>query len=318
MLVTGGAGFIGANLCRTLLERGAPEVVVIDDLSSGFRSNLDGLTVRFIEGSILDRDLLADVVPAGAAIVHLAARPSVPRSVIDPIRSHEMNATGTIYVLEAARAAGASQVIVASSSSVYGDNDAPFKHEDLPVAPRSPYGASKLATESYTLAYQRTYGLATLAFRFFNVYGPLQAAGHAYAAVIPAFIDAALKGEPLTVHGDGLQSRDFTFVDSVTDAIARAIAGGVSFDGPVNLAFGTSATLLDVIGLLEVELGRPLKRSHLEPRTGDIYRSRAAGERLASLLPDVSPTELSDGIARTLAWAQSQCDPVDVASIPEQ
>ena len=275
VVVTGGAGFIGANLCRTLLQRGAPEVVVLDDLSSGFLANLDGLDVRFVEGSILDRALLAEVVPAGAAIVHLAARPSVPRSVIDPIRSHEMNATGTIYVLEAARAAGARQVIVASSSSVYGDNDAPFKHEDLPVAPRSPYGASKLATESYTLAYQRTYGLATLAFRFFNVYGPLQAAGHAYAAVIPAFIEAALTGQPLTIHGDGRQSRDFTFVDSVTDAIARAVAGGVSFDGPVNLAFGTSATLLDVVGLLEAELGRPLQRRHIKPRTSDIYRSRA-------------------------------------------
>lgn len=316
--MTGGAGFIGANLCRTLLERGAPEVVVLDDLSSGFRSNLDGFNVRFVEGSILDRDLLAEVVPVGAAIVHLAARPSVPRSVIDPVRSHDMNATGTLYVLEAARAAGARQVIVASSSSVYGDNDAPYKHEDLPVAPRSPYGASKLATESYTLAYQRTYGLATLAFRFFNVYGPLQAAGHAYAAVIPAFIDAALKGEPLTVHGDGLQSRDFTFVDSVTDAIARAVAGGVSYDGPVNLAFGTSATLMDVIDLLEAELGRPLARVHIDPRTGDIYRSRAAGGRLAAILPGVTPTDLSDGVGRTLAWARSQGFRVDATSMSKR
>lgn len=306
VLVTGGGGFIGANLCRTLLDRGAPEVTVLDDFSTGFRSNLDGLDVRLVEGSILDRDLLAATIPPGGAIVHLAARPSVPRSVIDPVTSHELNATGTLYVLEAARAAGASQVIVASSSSVYGDNDAPVKHEELPASPRSPYAVSKLATESYALSYQRTYGLPTLAFRFFNVYGPLQAAGHAYAAVIPAFIDAALSNRPLIVHGDGQQSRDFTFVDSVTDVISRAIAQQTVFDGPVNLAFGSSASLLEIIALLEVEFGRPLEREFIEPRSGDVLRSRASSDRLHSLVPDASATEIATGIARTVAWLRSE------------
>lgn len=302
VLVTGGAGFIGANLCRALVNRGAPEVIVLDNLATGFRSNLTGVPVRFVEGSILDRELLDEVTPRGGAVVHLAARPSVPRSVVDPVASHDMNATGTLYVLEAARRAGAAHVVVASSSSVYGDSEAAVKHEELPTAPRSPYAASKLATEAYTLAYRRTYGLSTLAFRFFNVFGPLQAAGHAYAAVIPAFLDAAMKGEPLVVHGDGLQSRDFTYVDTVTDAIARSIAGRIGYDGPVNLAFGGSATLIELIELIESIVGRPLERTHVEPRTGDVRRSCASPDRLRSLIADVDVVEFGDGVKRTAGW----------------
>ena len=196
VLVTGGAGFIGANLCSALLATGRHEVTVLDDLSTGHRSNLDGLDVRFIEGSIVDPDAVAEATPEGGVVVHLAALGSVPRSVADPVTSHEVNATGTLRVLEGARAAGVAQLLLASSSSVYGDNDAPAKHENLPVAPKSPYGGSKLAAEGYALAYQRTYELPILAFRFFNVFGPLQTAGHAYAAVIPSFIDRAMRGEP--------------------------------------------------------------------------------------------------------------------------
>jgi UDP-glucose 4-epimerase len=302
VLVTGGAGFIGANLCRALDAAGGAKVVVLDDLSSGRRSNLDGAGAELVEGSILDRSLLAEVTPPGGVVVHLAARPSVPRSVADPVASHEVNATGTMYVLEAARAAGARQVIVASSSSVYGDNDAPAKHEDLPTAPKSPYGASKLATEAYALAHQRTYGMAVLAFRLFNVFGPLQAAGHAYAAVIPAFLDAALRGAPLTVHGDGTQSRDFTFVGTVCDTIRRAIAGEVRCDGPVNLAFGTRTPLLDVIEMIRQLCGVPLEVRHVSERPGDIKHSQADPGRLRSLFPDVEPVPLRDGLEATLRW----------------
>lgn len=302
VLVTGGAGFIGANLCGALLAAGAEQVVVLDDLSTGFRSNLDGLDVTFVEGSILDRPLLERVVPAGGAVVHLAARPSVPRSVKDPVASHDANATGTLYVLEAARQAGARQVVVASSSSVYGDNDAPAKHELLPTAPKSPYGASKLATESYALAYQRTYGLSALALRFFNVFGPLQAAGHAYAAVIPAFVDAALRGEPLVVHGNGTQSRDFTYVGTVCATIVEALQRGVSFDGPVNLAFGTQTTLLDLIAIIAREVGHDLDVTHTDPRTGDIHHSKADPARLRSLFPDIDPVELVTGVRATVEW----------------
>ncbi|HVN50704.1 MAG TPA: NAD-dependent epimerase/dehydratase family protein, partial [Acidimicrobiales bacterium] len=182
VVVTGGAGFIGANLCRVLLASGVDEVVVLDDLSSGSLENLDGVGVRFVEGSILERDLL-DATFAGAdSVVHLGARPSVPRSIADPMASHLANATGTVEVLEAARRAGGPSVIVASSSSVYGANETLPKHEDLAARPMSPYAASKLAAEAYALAWQHSYGLPVLAFRFFNVFGPLQLPGHAYAA----------------------------------------------------------------------------------------------------------------------------------------
>lgn len=302
ILVTGGAGFIGANLCRTLAERGGWQITVLDDLSTGFRSNLDGVDVELVEGTILDADLLAKVTPPDGVVVHLAALGSVPRSVADPVASHQANATGTLLVLEAARAAGARQVILASSSSVYGDNDAPAKHEQLPTAPRSPYGASKLAAEGYALAHHRTYGLGVLAFRFFNVFGPMQAAGHAYAAVIPSFVDRALRGEPLIVHGDGLQSRDFTFVGTVCATILDAVERGVVHDGPVNLAFGTRVPLTDVISLIEAKLGRPLARDHTESRAGDIRHSKADPTLLRSLFPTIEPVDIATGVDRTVEW----------------
>jgi UDP-glucose 4-epimerase len=305
ILVTGGAGFIGANLCRQLVATGRYRVTVLDDLSTGYESNLAGVDVDLVVGSILDPDLLARVVPAGGAVVHLAALGSVPRSVADPVASHQVNATGTMLVLEAARTASATQVLLASSSSVYGDNDAPAKHEGLPTAPRSPYGGSKLAAEGYALAYQRTYGLGVLAFRFFNVFGPLQAAGHAYAAVIPSFTDRALRGEPLVVHGDGKQSRDFTFVGTVCATLVDALDRGLTFDGPVNLAFGTQVELLEVIALIEAELGRPLAVEHVEPRTGDIRHSKADPARLHQLFPAIVPIDIETGVRQTVAWFQS-------------
>jgi UDP-glucose 4-epimerase len=170
----------------------------------------------------------------------------------------------------------------------------------------SPYAASKLATETYTLAWGSSYGMRTLAFRFFNVFGPLQPAGHAYAAVVPAFVDAALKGEPLPVNGDGSQSRDFTFVDSVAGVLTRAVADGVHCDRPVNLAFGSRTTLLELIGEIEKVLGRPLERSHREPRAGDVPHSQADQNRFRSLFPDVEPTALPEALARTVAWFRDQ------------
>ncbi|MEZ5409735.1 MAG: NAD-dependent epimerase/dehydratase family protein [Acidimicrobiales bacterium] len=302
ILVTGGAGFIGANLCRLLAGSGRYAVTVLDDLSTGDTHNLDDVDVDLVVGSILDVDLLARVTPSGGPVIHLAALGSVPRSVAEPVSSHEANATGTLRVLEACRAAGSSQLILASSSSVYGDSDAPSKHELLPTAPRSPYGASKLAAEGYALAYQRTYGLGVLAFRFFNVFGPLQSAGHAYAAVIPSFVDRGMRGEPLIVHGDGEQSRDFTYVGTVCATILDAIERGLTYDGPVNLAFGTQIPLLEVISLIERELGRPLAREHVESRAGDIRHSKADPTRLRSLFPAIEPVGIGAGVAETVAW----------------
>ena len=306
VVVTGGAGFIGANLCRMLAANDAvDEVVAFDDLSTGFRSNLDGVDARLVEGTILDTEALDAVVAGAASVVHLGARPSVPRSVADPVASHNANATGTMNVLEAARRADGAHVVVASSSSVYGANPALPKHEDLATRPLSPYAASKLATESYTLAWQHSYGMPTLAFRFFNVFGPLQAAGHAYAAVVPAFVSAALAGQPLSVHGDGTQSRDFTFVETVCSVITDAVVRRVSSADPVNLAFGTRTNLLEVISLLEELLGRSLEVEHTDPRVGDVPHSQAANDRLRALFPDVVPTDLRAGLTATVDWFRS-------------
>lgn len=307
VVVTGGAGFIGANLARRLLGTdGVDDVVVLDDLSTGFAANLDGLDVDFHEGDILDPSALDRALGGATAVVHLAARPSVPRSVKDPVASHAANATGTVNVLEAARRAGDIQVIVASSSSVYGSNPTLPKHEELATRPMSPYAASKLAAEAYTLAYGSTYGLPTLAFRFFNVFGPLQAAGHAYAAVIPAFVDAALSGSPVPIQGDGTQSRDFTFVDTVAGVITDAVIRGVSSPEPVNLAFGTRTTLLEVVDLIEQELGEPVAREHLPPRVGDVPHSQAANDRLRELFPDIQPVDLRTGLRATIDWFRSR------------
>ncbi len=313
IVVTGGAGFIGANLVRHLLEQQVGEVVVVDDLSTGDASNLEGLDARLHIGTILDRDLL-DVAVAGAdAIVHLAARPSVPRSIEDPLASHHANATGTLEVLEAARRAGQPHVIVASSSSVYGANPTLPKSEELRTQPLSPYAVSKLATESYALAYASCFDLPVLPFRFFNVYGPLQPAGHAYAAALPAFIDAAVRGQPIPIDGDGEQSRDFTYVGSVCNAITAALVRRVTSEEPVNLAFGSRRTILAAIAELEELIGTELVREHRPPRRGDVRHSQADGSRLAALLPDVAPVPFRDGLAATLEWFRGLQSDADAA-----
>jgi UDP-glucose 4-epimerase len=303
VLVTGGAGFIGANLARRLLDHpDVGSVVVLDDLSTGSADNLAGLPVEFVEGSILDPAALHEAALGTDAVVHLAAVPSVPRSLRDPLRSHEVNATGTLRVLETARRNGGTPVVLASSSSVYGANPKLPKSEDMRPMPVSPYAVSKLATESYALSYASCYGLPVLPFRFFNVFGPLQAPGHAYAAVVPSFVSAALEGRPVPVHGDGRQTRDFTFVDTVTDVITEAVVSRTTSPDPVNLAFGTRVSLLAVLELLEGVLGHPVEREHQPPRAGDVRDSQADNSRLRALFPDVVPVPLADGLARTVSW----------------
>ncbi len=304
VVVTGGAGFIGANLCRAL--GAAPEieqVVVIDDFSTGRADNLAGIGgIEVVEGSILDSGLLDAVLVGADAVVHLAARASVPRSLEDPIATHEVNATGTLRVLEAARLAGGPRVIVASSSSVYGANQVLPAREDLAPAPLSPYGASKLAAEAYTLAHARSFGLPVLVFRFFNVFGPLQRAGHVYAAVVPAFVSAALAGEPLPLHGDGGQTRDFTYVGSVVRVLVAALHTGASAPGPVNLAFGGRCSLLELIAALEDVMGRTLGVRHGPARSGDVRDSQADQTRLRAMFPHIEPVSLEEGLRATVAW----------------
>lgn len=302
VVVTGGAGFIGANLCRTLLAADwVSRVVVLDDLSTGFADNLAGVAVDLRVGSVLDPNAVSDACSGASAIIHLGALGSVPRSVADPVTSFAVNATGTINVLEAARRENI-HVVFASSSSVYGSNPALPKHEDLAPRPMSPYAASKLAAESAVLAYGASYGLDALAFRFFNVYGPLQRAGHAYAAAIPRFVDAALNGEPLTVYGDGTQSRDFTYVDTVCRVLADAVRRRVTSADPVNLAFGSRTTLNEVIDRLARLLGTELDVRHVEPRVGDVLHSSADCTRLMRLFPEVQPVTLETGLAATVEW----------------
>jgi UDP-glucose 4-epimerase len=302
--ITGGAGFIGGNLVGDLLARSSfDEVVVVDNLSTGSRENLAAHpSVSLLKGTILDAALLDEAFEGVDGIVHLAAVPSVPRSIASPRPSHDANATGTLDVLEAARRAGGVHTVVASSSSVYGANPILPKTERLRPQPLSPYAVSKLAAESYALAFQHCYGLPTLAFRFFNVFGPLQAAGHAYAAVIPAFLDAAMRCVPLPVHGDGEQSRDFTFVGSVTAVIAAALERKVTCSEPVNLAFGTRRTINEVIAEMERQLGGELPIDRHPPRPGDVRHSQADIQRLRELFPDIEPLPFEEGLARTIAW----------------
>ncbi len=304
VVVTGGAGFIGANLCRRLVgTEGIDRVTALDDLSTGNAANLDGVDgVELVVGDIGDTAALAEVLDGAASVVHLAARPSVPKSIQDPVASHAVNATGTLSVLEAMRRASVGHVVVASSSSVYGANPVLPKVETLKPSPVSPYAVSKLATEAYALAYGPSFGIEALAFRFFNVFGPLQPAGHAYAAVVPAFLDAALAGRPLPVHGDGAQTRDFTFVDSVTDVISQAVLGSRAAPEPVNLAFGSRVSLRELIGVMEDVLGRQLEQEQLATRAGDVRDSQADTTRLRELFPDVDPVPLRVGIERTAAW----------------
>lgn len=316
VVVTGGAGFIGANLCRHLCaEPAVSEVVVFDDFSTGRKENLDRLAVQVVEGTVLDTEVLGEVSAGASAIVHLAARSSVPRSVCEPVPAHDVNVTGTLNVLETAKKVGGAHVVFASSSSVYGAYPVLPKHEGLATRPVSPYAASKLAAEAYTLAWQAAYDLPTLAFRFFNVFGPLQTKTHAYAAVVPAFMSAALAGEPLPVHGDGTQSRDFTYVDTVCSVITDALRRQVTSPEPVNLAFGTRTSVLEMIAVLEDLLGMDLSVTREPPRAGDVAHTQASTDRLRELFPGTEPVDLRDGLSATLEWAR--CHRREHAAIPD-
>jgi UDP-glucose 4-epimerase len=308
VLVTGGAGFIGVNLCEMLSAAPAvTEVVVLDDLSTGDPGNLTDLPdVCLVRGSILDDDALRAAVDGVDSVVHLAARASVQASVASPLAIHEINATGTVRVLEAARRGGVSQVVVASSSAVYGGHSAVVKNEVLPPDPISPYAASKLATEAYALAYARCYRMYVLPLRFFNVFGPRQPPRHEYAAVIPAFLSAALAGRPLTIFGDGRQTRDFVYVESVAAVLTAAVLGGVASRHAVNVASGTTTSLLQVADVIRELLGRDVDVVHLPARPGDIRHSRADTTSLRKLFGGIDMVDLRTGLSRTLTWLRRQ------------
>jgi len=297
--VTGGAGFIGTNLSRRLRDQGH-QVTVLDDLSTGLRSNLDGLDVNFIEGSIADRATVENFVDQVDKVVHLGARGSVPRSIKNPRATHAVNTLGTFEILEAARARKKS-VIYSSSSSVYGANPALPKKEDQWVLPITPYAASKLAAEGFASAYNTSFGMNVLTFRFFNVFGPWQRPDHDYAAVIPKWIWAAMNDREIEVHGDGEQTRDFTSVFTVLDVIETALMEDVRSLGPVNLAFGNRISLNQV--LKEMSKTFPnMKVKNVGDRPGDVRNSQNEAGYLKELFPHVVPTPFEQALNETISW----------------
>jgi nucleoside-diphosphate-sugar epimerase len=289
-LVTGGAGFIGSNLVDALVARG-DRVRVLDDFSTGRRENLPAQPgVEVVEGDLRDAAVVRRAVAGVDGVFHQAALRSVPRSVDDPLSSNQVNVTGTLVLLLACRDAGVRRVVYASSSSVYGDDPALPKVETLPTRPISPYAISKLAAEHYCQTFARLYGLETVSLRYFNVFGPRQNPESKYSAVIPRFLAQALAGEPLEVHGDGEQSRDFTYIDNVVEGNLRAMAApGVS--GEVfNIACGTRHSLIAIADAIADFLGRQLPRAHTAPRAGDVRHTLAditKAERLLGYRPKV-------------------------------
>jgi len=304
-LVTGGAGFIGSHLTQRLVALGHA-VRVVDNLSTGDEANLAHLADRlqFVLGDLCDAEVCRRVVAGVDVVFHLAALPSVPRSLKDPWASHDSNANATMRLLEACREAKVSRVVYSSSSSVYGDTPVLPKGEAVEPLPRSPYAASKLAGEQYVLAFARAGLIEGVALRYFNVFGPRQSPHSAYAAVIPKFFQAALVGGEAVVYGDGHQTRDFTYVDNVVDAnILAATAAGATASGTVvNVGAGAKTTLLRLIGMIGSVTGRELRYVCQPPRPGDVRDSLASLERAERVLGYRPGVSLEEGLRRTWAW----------------
>ena len=297
--VTGGAGFIGSNLTHRLITEGY-EVVIVDDLSTGLLSNVNQEKSTFHQVSITDHQALSNALKGCETIFHLAARGSVPRSIKNPVATHEVNATGTLNVLEAARANGA-HVIFSSSSSVYGRNMQLPKDESMWLGPMTPYAASKLSAESYVQAYASAYGVQTTLLRFFNVYGPRQRPDHEYAAVLPKWIWLAMQGEPIDVYGDGTASRDFTYVETILDIAMTAMKGKVLTEGAMNLAYGNRIFLSDTIEMLRRHFP-DLQVNYKPERLGDVKESQNDPVLLKQLFPQVSPKPFEVALSETIAW----------------
>lgn len=299
VVVTGGAGFIGSNLTRRLISEGH-EVVVVDDLSTGLISNVDQEKSTFHQVSITDRQALQTALKDSETIFHLAARGSVPRSIKNPVATHDVNATGTLNVLEAARETGA-HVIFSSSSSVYGRNMQLPKDESMWLGPMTPYAASKLAAEGYVQAYAAAYKVPTTLLRFFNVFGPRQRPDHEYAAVLPKWIWLAMQGQPIDVYGDGTASRDFTYVDTVLDIAMTAMKEKVITEGAMNLAYGNRIFLNSTIEMLKKHFP-DLQVNYQSERLGDVKESQNNPLLLKKLFPKIQPKEFETALSETVEW----------------
>jgi len=306
-LVTGGAGFIGSNIVEELVRRGE-RVRVLDNFSTGRRENLTLLLerVELIEGDLQDPAAVRQAVEGTDYVLHHAALPSVQRSVDDPLASNAANVTGTLNLLLAAREAGVKRVVYASSSAAYGDGPTLPKREDMLPQPKSPYAVSKLAGEHYCRVFAEVYRLETVSLRYFNVFGPRQDPASQYAAVIPLFIMSMLQSAPPAVYGDGLQSRDFTYVSNVVQAnLLAAAAPGVA--GRVfNVACGQQYTLLELIATLDEILGVQVPPVHTAPRPGDVRHSLADITAAQEALGYRTAVDFHEGLRRTVAWYRGE------------
>jgi UDP-glucose 4-epimerase len=303
-LVTGGAGFIGSHLVRRLVAEGNP-VTVVDDLSTGRRENLAGCDVALVTRD-LSREALEDLVKSVDVIFHLAAVPSVPRSVKEPLRSHEAAATATLRLLEAARVAGVGTFVNSSSSSVYGNVARPPMTETMPTLPRSPYAVAKLAAEGYTRVFASLHGMRTVSLRYFNVFGPRQDPTSAYAAALPLFVTAYLRRERPKVYDDGRQSRDFTHVANVVEANILAARAPALAGESVNIAAGEPRSVLGVLHAIAEVFGYELEPEFLPARAGDIRDSHADISLARKLLRYAPVTGFSEGLKETIGWLRDK------------
>jgi UDP-glucose 4-epimerase len=296
VLVTGGAGFIGSHLVERALAAGS-RVRVLDNLSTGKRSNLPADSrVEFIEGDIRDPRTVREVVQGVDAIAHLAAVASVQASVDDPLGTHASNFDGTLNLLDAARHANVRRFVYASSAAVYGNTEQLPVEEAFTPRPLTPYASDKLAGEHYLEFYSGRYGMDAVAFRFFNIYGPRQDPSSPYSGVISIMADRLARRAPMTIFGDGQQSRDFVYVGDLARILWRAVTGPHKSFQVMNVGRGQSASLLEVLDAFESVAGTPLERIHAEPRHGDIRHSCAAVTRLKDAFGESTPTALNEGL----------------------
>jgi nucleoside-diphosphate-sugar epimerase len=304
-LVTGGAGFIGCNLVRYILDKGC-DVVVLDNFATGKRENLAEIAkdITLIEGDIRDRKTVDQAVASCTAIFHEAALGSVPRSVEDPQTSHDVNVSGTVNVLEAARAAGIKRVVFAASSSAYGNQPLSPKHEGMVPAPISPYAANKIACEAYLQAYAAAYGMETVALRYFNVFGPHQDPAGAYAAVIPAFVSRILHNQQPEVYGDGEQSRDFCYIDNICKAnwLAANAPAKVCTGEAINIACNQSTTLNQILNKIKQLLSSDIKPIYTKVRAGDVKDSLADISRARAVLGYEPEVLFEAGLEKAIGW----------------
>ncbi|VVO20222.1 NAD-dependent epimerase/dehydratase family protein [Pseudomonas fluorescens] len=302
VLITGGAGFIGSHLVDALLAKGY-SVRILDDLSTGKRSNLalDNPRVELIEGDVADAALVARAMLGCQAVAHLAAVASVQASVDDPVRTHQSNFIGTLNVCEAMRQAGVKRVLFASSAAVYGNNgEGASIDEDTPKAPLTPYASDKLASEYYLDFYRRQHGLEPVVFRFFNIFGPRQDPSSPYSGVISIFSERAQKGLPITVFGDGEQTRDFVYVEDLVDVLVQAIEAPQVEAGAINVGLNQATTLKQLLAALAEVVGELPPVTYGPARSGDIRHSRANNQRLLQRFIFPQQTPMSVGLARLL------------------